>query len=322
MTTMTKAAETKTGLIQATAFDSSLVTEWIDFAQVKPASERSYRKGIKNFWSFCAARNIVVLNRETLLQYRTYLDAKDEEGKNIYAAATRNLYVTSVKLFVTFLHQEGYLPTNPAEHLKGFKVDEGHSKSALSAEQVKTIAANFNTSTLKGKRDLAMFALMSTCGLRCVEVQRANIEDFEVIGGVIRLHVQGKGRDDKKEAVNIPAGVYQLIQNWLDARGDVAVTEPLFCSLSRNNFNGQLSTVSISRIVKGAMKDAGYNSDRLTAHSLRHTAATTAIKAGASIREVQESLRHKRISVTQVYLHELDGIKNSATTRAASVLGF
>lgn len=300
----------------APAIDSGLVASWIEDAQVKPASVKAYEKGIKRLAEYFAQNGITAPTREVMIQYRAYLGAKYE------SPSTRNLYLTSAKLFLGFLHRKGFLPVNPAEHLKGFKTGEGHKKSALQASDVKTIAAKFDTATLKGTRDKALFALMTTCGLRCIEVNRANVSDFEIVGNVIRLHVQGKGRDDKAEAVNVPAGVYKLILDWLAARGNSDDTAPLFTSISHNSYGDRITTASISRIVKTALRGAGFDSPRLTAHSLRHTAATTALKAGASLREVQQNLRHRNVAVTQVYLHELDELDNSATARTAAALGF
>lgn len=303
----------------APAIDSGLVASWIEDAQVKESSVKAYEKGIKRLAEYFAQNGITAPTREVMIQYRAYLGAKYE------SPSTRNLYLTSAKLFLGFLHRKGFLPVNPAEHLKGFSVGEQHKKSALQASDVKTIAAKFDTATLKGTRDKALFALMTTCGLRCIEVNRANVSDFEIVGNVIRLHVQGKGRDDKAEAVNVPAGVYQLIRDWLRARKNFTADKdgtPLFTSLSHNSYGDRITTVSISRIVKTALRGAGFDSPRLTAHSLRHTAATVALKNGATLREVQQNLRHKNITVTQVYLHELDELDNSATAKTAAALGF
>lgn len=295
-------------------FDFSLAARWIQFAQVSPASVIAYTKGIRRLQEYFTSNGITTPTRENMIGYREYL------GKN-YAATTANLYLTAAKLFMAFLAQEGYLAVNPAEHLKTFKIAEGHKKSALLPSDVKKIASQFDTS-VKGIRDKAMFALMTSCGLRCIEVQRANIGDLEIVGGTVLLHVQGKGRNDKTESVVVPAGVYDMICEWLTKRGVGDMSSPLFCSISRNNLGGRLSTVSISRIIKGAMRSAGYDSKRLTAHSLRHTAATASLNAGATLREVQQMLRHRNIAVTQIYLHELDSLQNSATNRAASSFGF
>ena len=76
-----------------------------------------------------------------------------------------------------------------------------------------------------------------------------------------------------------------------------------------------MSTRSIRGILKEAMRKAGFNSDMLTAHSLRHTAATLNLQAGAPIEEVQQYLRHKDIANTLIYAHMLDMDKNQCAGR-------
>ena len=58
-------------------------------------------------------------------------------------------------------------------------------------------------------------------------------------------------------------------------------------------------------MIKAAMLAAGIVDKKITAHSTRHYAATTAIKAGIDIREVAAMLRHTSIVITSVYLHDL-----------------
>ena len=81
-----------------------------------------------------------------------------------------------------------------------------------------------------------------------------------------------------------------------------------------------MTTRSISRIVKNALKAAGLESDRLTAHSLRHTAATLALKNGASLDEVQQLLGHKNINITMVYLHTLERVNNTSSDRITAAI--
>ena len=290
-----------------------LVEKFIAYSQVSKSSVKSYRKGLRRLTEYFAEKSISSPTRADVLEYREYLSSK-------YSPATANLYLTSAKLFFNFLQVEGVVATNPADHVKGLKIVAGHKKDALSTEQVKKILINFDTSTLKGKRDKAMFALMITAGLRTIEVSRANVCDIIERDGKFFLLVQGKGRTEKDSTVRIADGVVSLINSYLADRA-VKDDSPLFASISNRNFGGRLTTTSISRIVKGAMKAAGFNSKRLTAHSLRHTAATTALRAGASIREVQQVLRHSSINVTTIYLHELDRLNNQAECLTAAAFG-
>ena len=290
----------------------NLVERWIAYAQVSKSSVKSYKKGIRRFMEYCAAHNIKQPTRDTLIEYREYLRMK-------YAAASANLYLTAAKLFFNFLQVEGFISVNPAERVKGLKVQSGHKKDALSSDSVKKILATFDTSTLKGKRDKAMFALMVTAGLRTIEVARADVEDIIEQSGKHFLLVQGKGHNEKDSMVKISDGVFKLIQDYLACRSDDY--ENLFGSVSYRNKGERMITNSISRIIKTAMKAAGFDSKRLTAHSLRHTAATTALNSGATLRQVQQVMRHSSINVTTIYLHDLDRLNNNTEELNSAAFG-
>lgn len=290
-----------------TVAQNNLFEKWILFAQVSKKSAETYHKGIKILSNYFSEKKITQPTREDFLNYRDFLKEK-------YSVATTNLCLTAAKLFFSFLHSEGYIKNNPAEHLKGFKEISGHKKDAFPAADIKIILQTFGEK-ITDKRDKAIFALMVTAGLRTVEIARANVEDLFRRGNGFFLYVQGKGHEEKDAVIKVSEPVYKLIYDYLKIRGDVKKGSPLFGS-SR----GRLLTTSISRIVKNAMRRAGFDSKRLTAHSLRHTAATQALKNGASLRQVQQMLRHKNISTTQIYLHELDRMDNNAEDLAAKNL--
>jgi integrase/recombinase XerC len=64
---------------------------------------------------------------------------------------------------------------------------------------------------------------------------------------------------------------------------------PLFESSSNNNV-GQRITRSIRWIIKKRIRVAGFDSERLTAHSLRHTAITQSLLAGSSLQDIVVSI--------------------------------
>ena len=292
--------------------DERLFEKWILFAQVKETSAKNYLQGIKRLEKYFSENRITNPTREDFLNYRDFL-------KENFSVATANLYLTAAKLFFSFLRTEGIIQNNPAEHLKGLKNVAGHKKDALSSDSVKKILTIFDTSTLKGKRDKAMFALMVTAGLRTIEVARADVEDIIEQSGKHFLLVQGKGHNEKDSMVKISDGVFKLIQDYLACRSDDY--ENLFGSVSYRNKGERMITNSISRIIKTAMKAAGFDSKRLTAHSLRHTAATTALNSGATLRQVQQVMRHSSINVTTIYLHDLDRLNNNTEELNSAAFG-
>ena len=81
-----------------------------------------------------------------------------------------------------------------------------------------------------------------------------------------------------------------------------------------------MTTRAISGIVKENFLKAGYDSDRLTTHSLRHTAVTLSLLAGKDITEVQEFARHRNIATTMIYNHALDKAKNSCSNAISDAI--
>ena len=193
-------------------------------------------------------------------------------------------------------------------------------KDYLTSSQARAILDGIERDSIDGLRDYAIFALMVTCGLRTVEIIRANIEDLRTLGDCRVLYVQGKGHAAKDDLVKVPAHVEAAIMAYLKEAGTPETGEPLFRSNANRNKRGRLTTRSVSRIVKERMKNAGYNNDRLTAHSLRHTAATLMLLNGKSPQEVQQVLRHKAITTTMIYSHNLDRTNNDGESRVAAAI--
>ena len=81
--------------------------------------------------------------------------------------------------------------------------------------------------------------------------------------------------------------------------------------MSDRNRNRRLTTRSVSRIIKEHLREIGLDSPRLTAHSLRHTAITLSLQAGATIQEAQALGRHANINTTLIYAHNIDRIAHA-----------
>lgn len=100
---------------------------------------------------------------------------------------------------------------------------------------------------------------------------------------------------------------------------DYEYNEQMRVGLRTNNNNGKrLSSRSVSGIVKEYLIKAGYDTPRLTAHSMRHTAVTLSLLAGKDITEVQQFARHESINTTMIYNHALDKEKNGCSEAISS----
>lgn len=135
----------------------------------------------------------------------------------------------------------------------------------LTVAQIREALGSFGLGSQEGLRDFALFNLLVRTGLRTVEVARAQVGDLRQESGEVVLWIQGKGRDEKDDFVLLAEGALRPIWGWLAARGKADETAPLFCSLSSRNYGGELTTRSISRIVKEALRRIDLDSSRLTA---------------------------------------------------------
>ena len=274
----------------------------------RDSSKQTYKRQLKNFFNWLDTEglldNMQTLQREDILRYRDGL----KETKSTYTVSG---YMTAVRKFFAYLESEKIYP-NIAKDIKAGKKPRGYKKDCLTVSQIKNALNNIDTSSLEGKRDYALFNLLVRTGLRTIEVSRALIEDIRQESGEAVLWIQGKGRDDKDDFVLLTQETLSPISDYLNARGEDTEDAPLFASLSDRNYGKSLSTRSISRIIKNRLKNAGLNSKRLTAHSLRHTAVTLAIKGGASLQQAQGMARHSSPETTMIYYHNVNRVRNGA----------
>ena len=312
MITAISTINTHTPAVMAGQLTKELGNQFINFIDATPQSIATYKASIRRMFNYMATVNITAPTRADILAYR-------DELKQHYKPATVSLHMTAARLFFRWTAQQGLYP-NIADHIKGAKLDRGHKKDYLTSNQVKTVFNDIDRSTLQGKRDYAILAIMVTGGLRCIEVSRANIEDLRAAGDDAALYIQGKGKEEKTDYIKLPAQVENAIREYLTARGKTDDKAPLFASDSNNSKGGRLTTRSISRLAKKHMIEAGYNSPRLTAHSLRHTCATLNLLNGGTPQETQQLLRHSNINTTMIYSHALERANNNSENRIAGAV--
>lgn len=304
---------TRAGAVATTqTITAGLYSRFISYIDAKPKTIETYTRALKQFFLYLSLNGIIQPTRQDILAFR-------DELKQAHKPTTVQSYITTVRLFFQWAAQEG-IYKNIAEHIKGAKLDREHKKDYLTSKQVKAILGSIERDTAQGLRDYAIMVLMITGGLRTIEVIRANIEDLRTAGDSTALFIQGKGKEEKTDYVKLAEPTEQAVRAYLLAVGTPEPGKPLFTSEANKNHGGRLTTRSISRIVKTRLKQAGFNSDRLTAHSLRHTAGTLNLLNGGSLEETQQLLRHGNINTTMVYAHHLQRAKNNSEARIARAI--
>lgn len=303
-----------TEIQEAQKLNNDMLQDFANFIDATENTVGTYLRGVKQLYKYLYLKGIDRPTREDIIAFR-------DELKKDHKATTVQNYMVAIKLFFKWSSSRGLYP-NIAENLKGAKITREHKKDYLTSKQVKRVLSTIDTSTTQGKRDYAIVALMVGTALRDTEVVNANIEDMRTVGDYTVLFILGKGREEKAEYVKIMSQIEDAIRDYLlEIPADLKRPDsPLFISLSNNSRGSRLTERSVSRICKNALKAAGYDSDRLTAHSLRHTAVTLSLLGGMSLQEAQQFARHANMATTQIYAHNLDRAKNKCEETIAKAI--
>lgn len=283
----------------------SFVDDFIQSLDSSKSTKRTYKQALERFELWIAENNITSPQRGDILRYKDGLKA---DG---LASLTVSAYLVAVRRFFAYLEGIKAYP-NIAKDIKGMKRPKGFLKDTLTKTQVKRLLRTIQENGITSLRDFAIINLMLRTGIRTIEVVRADIGDLGTESGENVLRIWGKGRDEKDDFVLLTPDAYNPIMDYLKNRKQPEASKPLFVSHSNRSINNRLTTRSIRRIVKRQLRKAGLDSRKLSAHSLRHTAATIALQNGADIVSIKDMLRHTNISTTMVYAHNVNRIEKGA----------
>ena len=236
-----------------------LTARFFLFLDAKPKTVETYTRALRQFLKYLSVNNISRPGREDIIAYKSAL-------MHSCKPSTVSSYLSAVKAFFSWTEQERIYP-NIAVHIKGAKIDRDFKKDYLTAAQAKTVLHGVDNNSTNGMRDYALLCLMVTCGLRTIEVVRADVSDLRALGNDTVLYVQGKGHDEKTDFVKVPPQTEAALRAYLISR-EAADGEPLFTSTSNNSKGQRMTTRSISGIVKHYLVSSGFNSTTEPSSSL------------------------------------------------------
>lgn len=296
---------------------------WLKYAAIRNPQRQdiiSYRQWLT------AEHEAIALDRDSITGWKYRTDAHGNPLKINCKPNTIAQYLRSVCQFFRWTAANGYYPDIAANiHAPKLRHDR-HSKEALTAPEVlaieksiaqraqertqaaqnaqKDTAGRMQRSTEQGKRLYAMYLLAVNAGLRTVEISRANIKDLETKGGQTWLYIWGKGHTEPDQRKPLAPEVAAAVKEYLKSRTDKPTgNSPLFVSTGNRSGGKRIAPTTISTMLKRAMQEAGFDSERITAHSLRHTAGTNVQEITGNLYATQLYMRHSNPATTEIYLH-------------------
>lgn len=301
----------RTALLPTT---DALLNAFTDFCRTDVAdgnaakdTTATYERRIRAFVVWCENKALqpALVTKEDVKTFRRYLI--EEKGQK---PATISLMLSVLRRFYACALSRGLVKENPVEGVKPPRdlTDAAERITYLEEIELQDFLATIPADgSLKSIRDKALLAIMALQGPRTVEMHRANVGDLVKQGLNWGLKVEGKG---SKRTVPLRPDLAKLLLYYLEARqaaGELLEDKsPLFVAIGNRAGGQRLSRRGIRLIVDGYLEQAGlkYTQGRtLSAHSLRHTAATLGLRAGADLRQVQDLLGHKNPEMTAIYAH-------------------
>jgi site-specific recombinase XerD len=279
---------------------------WLEVIKDKsPKTVEQYSRHLEKFSEYLEDENIDSfafevsnINLKLAENFRTSLY---KHGKKI-SIKTANAYMITLRSFLRYLEKTGQKSLS-ATSIDLIKASQ-RKVEFLTEYELQKLFAKPDSGTMIGKRDRAIMECIYSTGLRISELTALNKRDINL--ETREFAIRGKGR--KIRVVYLTEHAAELIQTYLNARSDHL--SPLFV---RHNIKAEnidiledeqmrLSRFFITTMVKHYALAAGILKD-ISAHTLRHSFATTLLSNGADLRGIQEMLGHASITTTQVYTH-------------------
>ncbi len=255
------------------------------------ATIAAYDGDIRRYLSALAKSNTAGLDgltRSDVLDYLIALRRAELAPRSI----TRHL--SAIRHFHRYLFSEGLCRVDPTDGLDSPRITRALPHCLRSDEVARLLQAP-DASEWTGLRDVAIFALLYSSGLRVSELTNLPMNGVDFEEGVVR--VVGKGAKVRF----VPLGAYaaRMLRTWLDRRGEVRVADDTVFLTKRGK---RMNRSMVWRLVKRYAAAANIPAT-VSPHTLRHTFATHLLDGGADLRAVQEMLGHADIGTTQIYTH-------------------
>lgn len=249
---------------------------------------QNYQRDLTRFVDYCKQKQVPVCEVK-VSNIRHYIADRHRGG---LVAKTMQRELAAIRGYYRYLVRMGVLDQNPALSVRAPKAEQKMPK-VLDVDQMYGLLSVPPDSILE-IRDLAMFELIYSSGLRLSELVGLDVCDLDLYSGMLRVRF---GKGGKERSLPVGACAVLAVRQWLDSR-PASDCQALFVSSTGN----RLSPRSVqSRLDKWGKKRGV--AEHLHPHMFRHSFASHMLEASHDIRAVQELLGHSDLGTTQIYTH-------------------
>ncbi|MFK2931896.1 tyrosine-type recombinase/integrase [Dyella agri] len=265
-----------------------------------PDTVRCTKYGLRRFVIFLATaqlEHIEQLDHEALMRYREDVSCRLTSKGTMLSLGFQAGLLGYVRVFCRWMVAQDWLIADPSKRVPIPQTAHHLPKAIMEYDEVLRVLSQPDAHTTLGFRDRVIMEVLYSSGIRRAEVAHLRVDDVDTEHGFLIVR-EGKGRKDR--AVPIGASVCALLNtyltgirpDWPGAKHDAH----LFLGVGGR----RLQPLAIGDIVQRHSLAAGLTKS-VSTHSFRHACATHMLRAGASIRHIQELLGHASIDSTMIY---------------------
>jgi len=256
----------------------------------------SYNRDLKQYHDYLYNElNIKSIINVTLGNIRSYVRHLNDKGMS---ANSIKRAISSIRVYHNYIADKGFMKDNPAYLLEIPKVPR-KLPNILTIQEIESILNSIPNKTPMAIRDLAIFELLYSCGLRVTEL--CDLKITHILWDSDMIRILGKG--SKERFVPLGPIAKENLTNYINndrpglTKKKSKVSEVF---LSRNG--NKLTRMMIWILLKKWTANANIKKE-VSPHTLRHSFATHLLEGGADLRSVQKMLGHADIATTEIYTH-------------------
>jgi integrase/recombinase XerC len=268
--------------------DFLLYIEKVQGASVHTAS--AYRRDLEEYLDHLDKRKLSLDSPESVRAFLGHLYSRG------LARSSMARKISSVRSFCRYLVREGDLATNPCDSISTPRAPKNNPRF-LSLEEISALLDNTARDRPIDLRDMAIWELFYSSGIRVSELAGMNTGDWDPEGKLIRI----RGKGSKTRIIPLGDRASKRILNYLESTGrwpGANDNKPIFL----NRQGSRLSVRGIQKRLETRLRECGLDT-RISPHVIRHTFATHLLDSGADLRAIQEMLGHESLQTTQRYTH-------------------
>ncbi len=260
--------------------------------RLSPRTIKSYRRDLAQLSAFCQQNKLTHWSELQQHHIQTFAAQRHRSG---LSGRSVQRELSAIRTFFNYLLKNLLASDNPARRVRAPKSPQKLPKT-LDLDRISGMLEQRPDNELE-QRDLAMWELFYSSGLRLSELTNLNLDDLDHRAGMLLVR-HGKG--DKSRQLPVGSHALSAIDRWLTVRSTVAVIDETALFVSQRGHRIAPRTVE-ARLVRWCRKLGLPES--IHPHMLRHSFAGHLLESSSDLRAVQELLGHANISTTQIYTH-------------------